>query len=48
MTTRIPIAQLEALLRAIFLRHGCSEHVADLLAANMAGAEADGEDVAKE
>ena len=42
MTTRIPFAQLEALLRAIFLRHGCSEHVADLLAANMAGAEADG------
>jgi delta1-piperideine-2-carboxylate reductase len=42
MTTRIPVAQLEALLRAIFLRHGCSEHVADLLAANMAGAEADG------
>jgi len=42
MTTRIPFVQLEALLRAIFLRHGCSEHVADLLATNMAGAEADG------
>jgi delta1-piperideine-2-carboxylate reductase len=42
MTTRIPFAQLEALLRAIFLRHGCSEHVADLLSANMARAEADG------
>ncbi len=42
MTTRIPFAELEALLRAIFLRHGCSEHVADLLASNMAGAERDG------
>ena len=31
MTTRIPVAELEALLRAIFLRHGCSDHVADLL-----------------
>jgi delta1-piperideine-2-carboxylate reductase len=42
MTIRIPYTELEALLRAIFLRHGCSEHVADLLAANMAGAERDG------
>ncbi|MBN9346295.1 MAG: Ldh family oxidoreductase [Devosia sp.] len=42
MTTRIPYAELEALLRAIFLRHGCSEPVADLLAQNMAGAERDG------
>ena len=42
MTTRVPYAELEALLRTIFLRHGCSEHVADLLASNMAGAERDG------
>jgi delta1-piperideine-2-carboxylate reductase len=42
MTIRITHAELEALLRAIFLRHGCSGHVADLLATNMAGAEADG------
>jgi delta1-piperideine-2-carboxylate reductase len=42
MTTRIPYAELEALLRAIFLHHGCSEHVAQLLAENMAGAERDG------
>lgn len=42
MTIRIPVAELETLLRAIFLRHGCSEHVADLLAENMAGAERDG------
>ena len=40
--TRIAFDELEALLRAIFLRHGCSDHVADLLATNMAGAEADG------
>jgi delta1-piperideine-2-carboxylate reductase len=40
--TRIAFAELEALLRAIFLRHGCSSHVADLLASNMAGAERDG------
>jgi delta1-piperideine-2-carboxylate reductase len=40
--TRIAYAELEALLRAIFLRHGCSELVAGLLAANMAGAERDG------
>ncbi|RYE10983.1 MAG: Ldh family oxidoreductase [Hyphomicrobiales bacterium] len=42
MTTRISYAELEALLRQIFLNHGCSEHVADLLASNMAGAERDG------
>jgi delta1-piperideine-2-carboxylate reductase len=42
MTTRIPYSELEALLRAIFLRHGCSEDVANLLASNMAGAERDG------
>ena len=40
--TRIAYDELEALLRDIFLRHGCSKHVADLLAANMAGAERDG------
>ncbi|MEQ1771305.1 MAG: Ldh family oxidoreductase [Devosia sp.] len=42
MSARISYAELEALLRAIFLRHGCSEHIADLLASNMAGAERDG------
>ncbi len=42
MTTRVPYAELEALLRTIFLRHGCSPVVADLLASNMAGAERDG------
>jgi delta1-piperideine-2-carboxylate reductase len=42
VSVRIPVEELEALLRAIFLRHGCSEHVAGLLAANMAGAERDG------
>jgi delta1-piperideine-2-carboxylate reductase len=42
MTTRISFDDLEAILRAIFLRHGCSPHVADLLASNMAGAERDG------
>ena len=41
-TTRIACAELEALLRAIFLRHGCSEVVAAALAENMAGAERDG------
>jgi delta1-piperideine-2-carboxylate reductase len=40
--TRIPYDELRNLLEAIFLRHGCSEHVADLLATNMAGAERDG------
>ncbi|HZY67602.1 MAG TPA: Ldh family oxidoreductase [Devosia sp.] len=40
--TRISVADLEALLKAIFLRHGCSDHVAQLLAENMAGAERDG------
>ena len=41
-TTRIACAELEALLRAIFQRHGCSEVVAAALAENMAGAERDG------
>jgi len=42
VTTRIPYDELEALLKAIFLRHSCSGHVASLLASNMAGAERDG------
>jgi delta1-piperideine-2-carboxylate reductase len=42
MSVRIPYGELVALLDAIFRRHGCSEHVAALLAANMAGAERDG------
>ncbi|HEY9011462.1 MAG TPA: Ldh family oxidoreductase, partial [Devosia sp.] len=42
MTVRVPFDELVRLLRAIFLRHGCSEHVATLLAENMAGAERDG------
>jgi len=42
MTTRVPYAELERLLERIFLNHGCSEHVARLLAVNMAGAERDG------
>lgn len=37
--TRIPYVELEALLRRVFLRHGCSEPVAALVAANMADAE---------
>jgi delta1-piperideine-2-carboxylate reductase len=40
--TRISYDDLLALLQAIFFRHGCSESVAKLLAANMAGAERDG------
>ena len=42
MTTRISFDDLIALLKAIFLNHGCSPHVAQLLALNMAGAERDG------
>jgi len=42
VTTRIPHDELIRLLKAIFLRHNCSEHVATLLAENMAGAERDG------
>ena len=42
MTTTIAYDDLAALLRAIFLRHGCSETVAAILAENMAGAERDG------
>lgn len=39
---RISVQDLAALLRAIFLRHGCSDEVATLLANNMALAEGDG------
>jgi delta1-piperideine-2-carboxylate reductase len=42
MTVRIPFDELVALLAEIFRRHGCSEHVAALLAANMATAQRDG------
>lgn len=42
MTTRITYDELVALLDAIFRRHDCSDHVAALLAENMAGAERDG------
>lgn len=42
MTIRVPYGQLVRLLKAIFLRHACSQHVATLLAENMAGAERDG------
>src|SRR5690349_14829353 len=42
MTTRISFDELIALLKAIFLNHGCSDNVAQLLALNMAGAERDG------
>ena len=42
MTSRISEPELIALLRSIFLKHSCSEHVATLLAENMAGAERDG------
>lgn len=39
---RISTSDLAALLKAIFLRHGCSDLVATLLADNMAAAERDG------
>jgi delta1-piperideine-2-carboxylate reductase len=42
MTIRIPHTELIRLLKAIFLRHNCSDNVATLLAENMAGAERDG------
>jgi delta1-piperideine-2-carboxylate reductase len=41
-TERLPFDELVALLTAIFVRHGCSAHVAGLLAADMAAAERDG------
>jgi delta1-piperideine-2-carboxylate reductase len=43
-TNRISLAELTALLRQIFLRHGTSESVAAILADNMARAQADGAD----
>lgn len=39
---RISFGDLVALIAAIFRRHGCSNEVADMLAANMAAAERDG------
>jgi delta1-piperideine-2-carboxylate reductase len=39
---RLPFAELQALLREIFLKHGCSDAVATILADNMAAAERDG------
>ncbi len=42
MTARIAYDELVRLLKAMFLRHACSEQVATLLAENMAGAERDG------
>lgn len=40
--TRISVADLTALLESVFVRHGCSESVAGILAKNMALAEGDG------
>jgi len=40
--SRISVHDLAALLKAIFLRHGCSDAVANILADNMALAEGDG------
>src|SRR5690606_22512015 len=37
-----PYSELVRLLAAMFRRHGCAEHVAQLLAENMATAEQDG------
>jgi delta1-piperideine-2-carboxylate reductase len=42
MTLRVAHDELVRLLKAVFLNHACSEHVATLLAENMAGAERDG------
>ena len=42
MTDRIPYDELVSLLAAMFRRHGCADHVAQLLAENRAGAERDG------
>jgi len=39
---RVPIAELQGLLQAIFQRHGCSEAVAGVLAHNCASAQRDG------
>ena len=40
--TQIPFAELVDLLQRIFLRHGCSEAVAGVLAGNCASAQRDG------
>ena len=42
MSERIAFDDLVSLLAAMFRRHGCADHVALLLAENMAGAERDG------
>jgi delta1-piperideine-2-carboxylate reductase len=42
MTVRVAYDELVRLLKAMFLKHACSDHVATLLAENMAGAERDG------
>ena len=42
VTERISYSDLAALIATIFRRHGCTPEIADLLAANMAGAERDG------
>lgn len=42
MTVHVAYDELVRLLKAMFLKHACSEHVATLLAENMAGAERDG------
>lgn len=42
MILRVAHDELVGLLKAVFVRHGCSEHVATLLSQNMAGAERDG------
>lgn len=39
---RVPLAELQALLQQVFQRHGCSEAVAGVLAANCASAQRDG------
>lgn len=39
---RVPYNELVALIARIFRRHGCSDHVATILAENMASAERDG------
>jgi delta1-piperideine-2-carboxylate reductase len=41
-TVRVAFDELVTLLASIFRRHGCAEHVAQLLAVNMATAERDG------
>lgn len=42
MTARVAYEELVSLLTAMFVRHSCSQHVATLLAQNMATAERDG------